>query len=284
MDKKRVILALSAAVLLSAVATVLLYLGMSRRQGPEGKYQKVVAATRSINPGSILTAENLVLLDWPSNLIIPGSFSRIEDVKDRSLIYPVSERQPILAGFIAAPGSGIGLTVKIPQGMRATSVRSNEVSGVAGFLYPGSHVDVLVSYRPPNGPGQQTQTVLQNVEVLTAGQQIEPDPHGKPATVNVVTLLLTPQDAQKVVLANQEGSIQFVLRNGADTTQVATAPVEMPQLIRGMKPEVPVEGPPVKAARAVKGRQIAKALPEKFHEVETIEGDKHSTDRFKAPD
>src|SRR5438045_8503693 len=109
----------------------------------------------------------------------------------RALIYPLSEKEPVLLRDLAEPGSGISLSVRIPPGMRATAVRSNEIVGVAGFLYPGSHVDVLVTYTPPGGNNVPvTETVLQDVEVLTAGQTTEPDPQGKPQTVNVVTLLL----------------------------------------------------------------------------------------------
>ena len=137
----------------------------------------------------------------------------------RSVIYPIDEHQPILEHDVALAGSGIGLTVKIPEGMRAVSVRSNDVVGVAGFLYPGSHVDVLVTSKLENSPNPLTQTVLPNVEVLVAGQKIEPDPTGKPETVNVVTLLLKPEDGEKLVLASTQGTIQFVLRNGADQDQ-----------------------------------------------------------------
>lgn len=280
MDTKRIVLALGVALVLAAAATVLLYKGIRNQRGSQPQTKKVVVAAKAIDSGSVLGPENLVVVDWPINGLIPGSFSRVDEVAGRSLIYPVSEKQPIVPGFLAAPGSGIGLTVKIPEGMRATSVRSNEVTGVAGFLYPGSHVDVLVTYKTPNNQGQVTQTVLQNVEVLTAGQHQEPDPQGKPETVNVVTLLLTPQDSEKVVLAGQEGSIQFVLRNGADNSKVTTTPVNMTEVITGQKPQVPPPAPKLMA----KAKPVAKPKPENFYEIETIEGEKRSTAKFKAPD
>ncbi len=115
--------------------------------------------------------------------------------------------------------------------MRATAVKSDEIVGVAGFLFPGSHVDVLVTFRADGLPSPATQIVLQDVEVLTIGQKLEPDPQGKPETVNVVTLLLTPEDSQKLVLASRQGSIQFVLRNGGDHTRVPVTPVQVAQLV-----------------------------------------------------
>jgi pilus assembly protein CpaB len=278
MDIKRLTVALALAVALAAAATFLLYKGIHNQRAAQPQFRKIVAAARAIDSGSVLSAANLILLDWPADLVVPGSFSTIDEIAGRSLIYPVSEKQPILPAYLAAPGSGIGLTVKIPEGMRATSIRSNEVTGVAGFLFPGSHVDVLVSYKATDGKGQQTQIVLQNVEVLTAGQHIEPDPNGKPETVSVVTLLLTPRDSEKIVMASQEGSIQFVLRNGADNTKAVTTPVGMAELVSG---EQPKPRPPVMRPKLV---SVAKEKPVDFYEVETIQGEKRVTDKFKVPE
>lgn len=279
MDIKRLTVALALAVALAAGATFLLYKGIHNQRAAQPQFKKIVAASRSIDSGSVLSATNLMLLDWPADLVVPGAFSSVDEIAGRSLIYPVSEKQPILPAYIAAPGSGIGLTVKIPEGMRATSIRSNEVTGVAGFLFPGSHVDVLVSCKP-DGKEQQTQTILQDVEVLTAGQHIEPDPNGKPETVSVVTLLLTPQDSEKIVLASQEGSIQFVLRNGADNTKATTTPVGMSSLVYGEQAK-PKLAPLVMRPKLV---SVAKEKPVNFYEVETIQGEKRATDKFKVPE
>ncbi|HET6840924.1 MAG TPA: Flp pilus assembly protein CpaB [Candidatus Angelobacter sp.] len=279
MDIKRLTVALALAVALASGATFLLYRGIHNQRSAQPQFRKIVAAARSIDSGSVLSAANLVLLDWPADLVVPGSFSTMDEIAGRSLIYPVSEKQPILPAYLATPGSGIGLTVKIPEGMRATSVRSNEVTGVAGFLFPGSHVDVLVSFKAANGKEQQTQTVLQNVEVLTVGQHIEPDPNGKPETVSVITFLLTPQDSEKIVLASQEGTVQFVLRNGADNTKATTVPVGISDLVYGEQPKtrLPVIRPKLVSV-------VAKVKPVNFYEVETIQGEKRATDKFKVPE
>jgi len=200
----------------------------------------------------------------------------------RSLIYPISEHQPILDRDVAMAGSGIGLTVKIPEGMRAVSVRSNDVVGVAGFLYPGSHVDVLVTSKIENVAREastpRTQTILANVEVLTAGQKIEPDPTGKPETVNVVTLLLKPEDGEKLVLASSQGSIQFVLRNGADKQTPDTKSIDMVQLMnKGIAPIAPVASP----KRVVVKSEARPVKQTVFYEVETISGNKRSVDKFE---
>ncbi len=159
--------------------------------------------------------------------------------------------------------------------MRAVSVRSNDVVGVAGFLYPGSHVDVLVTSKGENSQVPLTQTVLPNVEVLTAGQKIEPDPTGKPETVNVVTLLLKPEDGERLVLASTQGAIQFVLRNGADQKTPETKAVNMAELMGGIK--VPVVRKKVVVVKAPP-RAVKSVV---FHEVETISGGKRSVDKFE---
>src|SRR5882672_5499374 len=210
----------------------------------------IVAAINDTPSGSTLTAEDVEVVDWPSNLPLAGSFEKIDDVVGHPLLYPLVSREPVLKRDLGLEGSGIGISGKIPTGMRATAVKSNEIVGVAGFLYPGSRVDVMVTYTPPGGgSGPVTQTVLQNVEILTAGQTIEPDPQGKPQTVNVVTLLVSPEDSQKLQLASSQGTIQFVLRSGVDQENVELRPTRLEQL-SGERPAPPTT-PGKKAPRRV---------------------------------
>ncbi len=178
-------------------------------------------------------------------------------------MYPISKDEPIVLRELAAPGSGLGLVAKIPEGMRAISLRSDEVVGVAGFLLPGTRVDVLVTFRTGNSPDPTTATVVQDVEVLAAGHQIQPDPEGKPSSVDVVTLLLDPANAQKVVLASTQGTVHFVLRNGADRVQSGNLPVTVSQLT-----STPVVAP-VAPNRPHPARSIGKP-----YMVETILGTK----------
>ena len=144
------------------------------------------------------------------------------DSTGRILLYPIPPKEPIREQLLAAPGAAIGLTAKIPDGMRAVAVVTNEVNNVSGFLFPGSHVDVLVTFRKEMDKEPMTSTVLQNIEVLSTGERLQPDPSGKPQNVKVVTLLMAPEDAQKLMLASNEGTVQFVLRNGADQATGAT--------------------------------------------------------------
>ncbi|MBI1940921.1 MAG: Flp pilus assembly protein CpaB [Acidobacteria bacterium] len=282
MDTRRLAIAILTALIISGGATYFFYARLRGREASLPQIIKIVAAAKAQPAGGVvLKAEDLALIDWPSTVPLQGSFSKIDDVVGRSLIYPLGEKEPVLELRLAAAGSGFGLTAKIPTGMRATSVRSNEIVGVAGFLFPGSHVDVLATFRP-TGVNEQpvTQTVLQDVEVITAGQKIQPDPQGKPETVNVVTLLLSPDDSEKLLLASTQATIHFVLRSGADREKVETTPVRLDELITGVKrqPEVKETRPRSTTARAVKP---SSPKPPDFYTVEIIHGDKRSEATFE---
>jgi len=273
METRRILVALLLALILSGGATYFFYTRLRRGTGAEVQLKKVVASARPLMAGGVLKAEDLTTVEWPSNLPLTGSFAKADEVVGRSLLYPLGEKEPVLERNLAVPGAGIGLTTKIPPGMRATSVRSNEIIGVAGFLFPGSHVDVLATFRPPGGESPLTQIILQDVEVLTAGPRIQPDPQGKPETVNVITLLLSPEDSQKLLLASSQATIQFVLRSGADQARPETRPVTLDELVSGMKK------PPVPVPR----RRVIAAAPPKppdFYTVEVIHGDKRSVEKF----
>ena len=280
MDMRRVVVALALALALSGGVAYLLY-GRLRQRGPAGPpVTKIVAAAKNVAAGAALRQEDITLVDWPQSVLPVGTYSKIEDVLGRALIYPLSEKEPVLLRDLAEPGSGISLSIKIPPGMRATSVRSNEIVGVAGFLFPGSHVDVLDTYTPPGSNAPQTDTVLQNVEVASAGQKIQPDPQGKPETVSVVTLFLNPRDSEKLLLASSQGNIQFVLRNGADTEQVKGTAVRLADLSASGAPKPPA--PLTAHVRVRSPRSEAKKLPkpEDFYTIEIYQGDKRSEQKF----
>ena len=281
MDTRRIVIALLIALALSGGATYFVYMRLSREEASKPQTKKVVAAARPLLAGTGLKAEDVTLVDWPTNLQLTGSFPKIDDVVGRALLYPLGEKEPVLDRGLAVAGAGIGLTVKIPPGMRATAVRSNEVVGVAGFLFPGSRVDVLATFHPPGGASPVTQTVLQNVEVLAAGQTSQPDPQGKPQTVSVVTLLLNPEDSQKLLLASTQATIQFVLRSGADSEKVETRAVSLNELIAGARPPLSAETP--RGRSAGRRRVVAQAPPKPpdFYTVEVIHGEKRSVEKFE---
>ena len=236
---------------------------------------QIVTTTGELPSGITLAAKDVTLVDWPSDFPLQGSYSKAEDVIGHPLLNALGSKEPILKRNLGLEGSGIGLSGRIPPGMRATAVRSNEIVGVAGFLYPGSHVDVLVTYTPPGGNNiPVTETVLQDVEVLTAGQTTEPDPQGKPQTVNVVTLLLNPEDSQRLQLASMQGGIQFVLRSGVDQKSVNLKPTRLDQLVASEKPPVVVPPPTKKAPKRIEPSRPT------IYVLEVIQGTKRSVEKF----
>ncbi len=234
-----------------------------------------MTAARDLPAGVALAATDVTVVDWPASVPLAGTFSKPEQVLGRPLIYGLGAKEPIMERDLAVAGSGLGLAVKIPPGMRATSVRSNEIVGVAGFLYPGSHVDVLGTFTLPGNPNPVTQTILQDVEVLTAGQQIEPDPQGKPQTVNVVTVLLNDEDSQKLLLASTQGTIQFVLRSGADQAKATPTPTRLDQLVSGT-------AKPVATVKRAKPKVLAPPPPKPpdAYTMEVIQGTERSVEKF----
>jgi pilus assembly protein CpaB len=184
--------------------------------------KQVVVATRLLPGGSTLDRASVTLRGVPENLFPAGGFSRLEDVLERPVISAIQADEPVVGARLAVKGSGMGLGPWIVPGMRAISVRVNDVEGVAGFVLPGMRVDVLVTGKPPNRADTETQTVLQNITVLSAGQTIQTDGKSQPIVAPVVTLLVTPAEAEALTLANVEGHIQLVLRNSTDQATVAT--------------------------------------------------------------
>jgi pilus assembly protein CpaB len=187
--------------------------GPTRAQAPE---KPLIVAAQALPFGSVITAESVKTIHVPESLFPKGGFSRTEDVLERSVVSSIEADEPIVAVRIAPKGSGLGLSPMIPPGLRAIAVRVNEVVGVAGFVLPGMRVDVLVTGRPPNINDTVTTTVLQNIPVLSAGQTIQADTKGQPISATVVTLLVSPTEAEALTLANSEGHIQLILRNNSD--------------------------------------------------------------------
>jgi pilus assembly protein CpaB len=273
MNAKRLTTAFIVALVVSALCTWLLSRKIgtqAARRDPDHHY---VASVKPLQAGEVLKLDSLETVSWPAGNPITGAYVKPEDLNGRTVLYPLDKDQPITDRFLSAPGAGLGITGKIPDGMRAISLRSDEVMGVAGFIYPGSHLDVLVTYHPDGAPEPITFTVLQDAEVLAVGQKSQPDPEGKPSTATVVTLLLTPQDAERAVLASTQGAFHFVLRSGSDKAHVENLPISL----AGMSGRA-------SAPRASAGRRVAQAheAPEKKFTVETVSGDKSTRDSFSG--
>ena len=271
MITRRLTSAFIIALVVSGIFTFWLSQRFTKTAHPAPPPQKTqyVAVAANMEAGQVIRAENLHLVDWPASVPLQGGFTTTQPLIGRIVLYPLAAGEPILERQLSAPGSGNGITIKIPDGMRALALRTDEVVGVAGFLLPGTHVDVLVTLHPANTPDPVTSTVLQDAMVLATGQKTEPDPEGKPATATVVTILVNPEDAERVVLASTQGTVHFVLRNGVDRLEPKDAPVLLSQLTGIVVP------PPAKAQRAT---PIAAPKP---YSVETFLGPTVKTDNFQ---
>ena len=235
--------------------------------------RSVVVAATDLGIGDELTKEDIRLIEWPANHLPQGVISDPAQVIGRGLIMPVIQNEPILPMKLASAEAGSGLPPAIPPGLRAVSVRVNEVIGVAGYVVPGTRVDVVATVSPTQSQKDMTsKVILTDVQVLAAGTKLEQDAEGsKPTAVSVVTLLVNPEEAERLTLAATEGKIQLALRNPLDKGNPTTTGVRAAGLL-GIPPpirQVNTRRPPSQA--------VAAALPAaSFPTVEIIRGDKRA--------
>jgi pilus assembly protein CpaB len=277
MNQNRMILGLVFAVIVAFFLSTFVYNQFKKASNAKpAATQHIVVAASPLQLGTRVGANNLRLIAWPADEPVAGAFSRIEDCANRALITPVATNELILDSKLAAKESGAGLPATIPQGMRALSVAVNDVVGVAGFVMPGTMVDVLVTGKVGGGNrGSEdsiTRTILENVRVLAAGQKIEQDREGKPQTVPVITLLVSPEDAGRLAMASTEGKIQLALRNTVDTKKVEPPSILEANLFAGTSAPPPKRtGPVVKTAPPA---------PPSPYVIEVITGNKRENKSF----
>ena len=291
MDRnKRTAVVLVVAVLLAAVASLGMYRVVARRPTGDGNTMKtvdVIVASHPLKLGAMLTADHVKLVKWPADAQVPGAFAKVEDVVDRGLISDLGENEPVTAARLAPREAGAGLPPSIPPGMRAVSIKVNEVIGVAGFVVPGTRVDVMVTLT--NRQGQQdsvTKVAVSNVQVLTAGTRYDQEnaKDGQPIPSTVVTLLVSPEDGERIALAQSEGQLMLTLRNPLDTSPTATngirtggllgQPAATPAPARTSARRASAPAKPVQAEPAV-------APAPKTYTVEAIRGAKRTEESVR---
>jgi pilus assembly protein CpaB len=278
MDQKRLVVGLLVALVFGLVAARYVYIQLRNARQAAGKQNvvtgRIVVAAKPILLGERLTPSNLREIPWPDASRPTGSFGRVEDCMDRALITPVVENELILEDKLAPKEAGGGLSVAIPQGTRAISVRVDDVVAVAGFVVPGTMVDVLVTGNTTGGDSI-TRTILQDLRVLAVGQKSEADREGKPQTYTVVTLLVNPEEAEKVTMASTEGKIHLALRNTIDTKEINPPAVSRASLFAGAPPPKP-------EASTHKVRPAAPPAPKppEPYLIDVIRGDKKETQSF----
>jgi pilus assembly protein CpaB len=218
-------------------------------KAPATNMKDVVVAVENLPLGVAIKPNHVKTAKIPVEMFPKTAFMKVDDVLDRSVVSAIMADEPLLEGRLAPRGSGMGLAPIIPTGMRAMAVRVNEIIGVAGFILPGMRVDVLVTGRPPNGATSDvTTTVLQNITVLSANQQMQPDNRGQAIPATVVNVLVTPSQAEILTLAGNEGRVALVLRNAIDQKIEEVKGHETGELYNGFRKVAPP--PQVRIARA----------------------------------
>jgi pilus assembly protein CpaB len=279
--RTRTLVVVTVAVAMAAVASFGVYRAIQNI--PERtKYipaHYLVVAKQDVPVGTILEAQHVRLAGWPQDTTVEGSFAKIEDVIGRGATAQIVVNEPIIDRKLAPREAGGGLPPTIPEGMRAMSVKVNDVIGVAGFTVPGTRVDVLVTVRDTNN-SSISRAVLNNIQVLAAGTKFDQDQskNGQPIKTAVVTLLVTPPDAEKLALAQTEGQLLLALRNPLDVAAVQTQGVRMSSLIGA-----PTPAPVIKASGPTR-RAVTPPPPPpapKPYSVDAIRGGKRSEEIIK---
>lgn len=273
---RRLFTILLSAFVIAALCSFVVFRVVNHRitANPLVKTTRVVAAAANIKIGSILHESDLTTIEIAGS-VPQGVILKPQDAIGRGVLSDLYAGEPILSSRLAAPGSGGGLAATIPQGMRAAAVKVDEVVGVAGFVTPGMRVDVLISGNPPgtsnNTQGTITKTLLQNIQVLSAGTDIQRDAEGKPRQVQVVNLLVSPPQAELLSLAGNETHIQLVLRNPLDNQMAKPPETSMAQLFADTNAPVP--------QKVFSVRRMGKRAP-RVYMVQVINGSKQSEAKF----
>jgi pilus assembly protein CpaB len=271
--RNRALILLVFALASGALAAFLALRYMRQQTAPltqtEAPRQQMVVAARALPVGAVVTAEDIKTISWSGGQLPPGYIGSTDQVLGRGLVTSVEPNEPILAGKLAAEGAGGGLQVLIDEGMRAISIGVDQVVGVSGFVLPNSRVDVLLTM--PQGSEQTTKIIMQDVKTIAAGTTIQQDKEGKPLAVPVITLLVSPEQAETLALASQQGRIQLALRNALDTATIRTRGTRVSALMGNVAPapsrrrSAPVRtGPPVPTPTTVEVYRGGQRSLEKF--------------------
>ena len=265
MRNKRLIIALAGAVICGLLGVLAVTRYLSRIEAFTRDLGNVVIAKQEIPLGAKITKEQVTLTTIPNGSVPEGVFRKIDDVVGRVAIQPIGVRETITTMKLAPEGTGGGLSAVIPEGYRAVTVKVDDVVGISGFVMPGSYVDVVAVVTPPSQEGAQSQgpiskIVLQHIKVLASGAKIDsPENQREPTNVKAVTLMVTPEQAEKLVLAANEGKLQLVMRNYSDEENADTTGASKNSLLRG--DNVNPEPPPPSASQTEKPKTWVRQTP-----------------------
>jgi pilus assembly protein CpaB len=278
MNRNRLLLIGFIALAMGAFVSLVVYRNLQSRTGskvPLG--EEVVVAAGDLQVGTKIEDKDVRLVHFPSGDLPDGCFHQRNKVVGRGVVLPIARGEFVLPNKLAGENAGSGLPSLIPPGMRAVSVRVNDTTSVSGFVLPGTRVDVLLTGNPQGSNEQQTTTVLENVAVIATGQRLERNSAGEAQSAPVVTLLVSPDDAQRLTLASTQGHIQLALRNPLDTKQENVAASKSNSLYKN------VSEPTSAAAPRSRLKHVAVQAPPPTptaYTVEVYKGDKKEEDKF----
>jgi pilus assembly protein CpaB len=271
MNRTRLLMIGVVALALGAFVSLFVYKNLQGRPATVESGADVIVAADDIQVGSRVEEHDVRIARFPASGLPPGAYTKRSQVMGRGVIIPISKGEFVLPSKLAPENAGAGLPALIPPGMRAVSVRVNEVVSVAGFVGPGTRVDVLLTGTPNGTSESQTTTVLQNVAVIASGQRLERNAAGEAQSTPVITLLASPEDAERLTLASSEGKIQLVLRNPLDTHQDPVEAANAKGLYMG---GTPVAARPRVTIRPVKQKTEPPPSSPSVLSIEVIKGDK----------
>jgi|SRR5579863_6158787 len=279
MNRNRLLMIGVVALAMGAFVSFLVYRNLqSGRSSNSAPGEDVLVAADDLQVGTKIEEKDVKPLRFPTANLPAGVFHFKNKVVGRGVVLPISKGEFILTSKLAGENAGYGLPALIPPGMRAVSVRVNDTTSVSGFVLPGTRVDVLLTGTPEGSGEQQTTTVLENVAVIATGQKLERNAAGEPQTTPVITLLVSPDDAQKLTLASNQGKIQLALRSPLDTRQEELNSARAATLYRGgVTPPTPPPAPRPRLKPAA-----APSLPPAptAYTVEVYKGDKKEESKF----
>jgi pilus assembly protein CpaB len=280
MNRNRLLMIGFIALVLAGFVSFAVYRNLqSARGGNQAPGEEVIVAADDLQVGAKIDDKDIRFVHFSSADLPAGVFHLKNKVIGRGVVVNIARGEFITTSKLAGENAGAGLPSLIPPGMRAVSVRVNDTTSVSGFVLPGTHVDVLLTGSPQGSSDPQTTTVLENVAVIATGQRLERNSAGEPQTTPVITLLVSPDDAQKLTLASNQGHIQLALRNPLDTKQQELAAARSASLYKiapaaPAAPAAPVQSRPRRAAAP------AATLPPTVFTVEVYKGDKKEESKF----
>lgn len=278
MNRNRLLMIGFVALVMGVFVSSLVYRNLQAGRGANaGPGEDVLVAADDLQVGTKIEDKDIRFVHFPSANLPSGVFHRKDRVLGRGVVVPIARGEFILTSKLAGENAGYGLPALIPPGMRAVSVRVNDTTSVAGFVQPGTRVDVLLTGNPEGSAEQQTTTILENVAVVATGQKMERNAAGEPRATPVITLLVSPDDAQKLTLASNQGHIQLALRNPLDTKEEELAATRSGALYKNVPQPAPAAAPP--RPKHIAAPPVAAPVPTAWT-VEVYKGDKKEEDKF----